>query len=78
MQQLLKAGGYDVGSGRFVLSSAMLGPRVLAAYRRAEQARAHQLNEFLTSRAIPYATIGAGSEIRPRLVELTEVFARAG
>lgn len=71
-------GGYDVGSGRFVLSSAMLGPRVLAAYRRAEQARAHQLNEFLTSRAIPYATIGAGSEIRPRLVELTEVFARAG
>jgi hypothetical protein len=56
----------------------MLGPRVLATYRRAEQARAHHLNEFLTSRAIPYATIGAGSEIRPRLVELTEVFARAG
>lgn len=70
--------GYDVGSGRFVLSSAVLGPRVVAAYRRAEQARAHQLSEFLTSRAIPYAAIGASSEIRPRLVEMTEVFARAG
>ncbi len=70
--------GYDVGSGGYVLDSAVLGPRVVAAYRRAEQARAHRLDEFLTSRAIPYATIGAGSEIRPRLVELTEVFARAG
>ncbi|MGV0777490.1 DUF58 domain-containing protein [Mycolicibacterium elephantis] len=70
--------GYDVGSGRFVLNSTALGPRVVAAYRRAEQARAHRLGEFMTARAIPYTTVGASSEIRPRLVELTEVFARAG
>lgn len=70
--------GYDVGSGRFVLNHAALGPRVVAAYRRAEQARAHQLDEYMTARAIPYARIGDSSEVRPRLIELTEVFARAG
>lgn len=70
--------GYDVGSGRHVLNSAALGPRVVAAYRRAEQARAHRLDEFLTTQAIPHTRIGASGEIRPRLVELTEVFARAG
>ncbi|MCV7220465.1 DUF58 domain-containing protein [Mycolicibacterium elephantis] len=70
--------GYDVGSGRLVLDSAALGPRVVAAYRRAEQARAHRLDEYMTARAIPYATIGASNQIRPRLVALTEVFARAG
>ncbi|BBY80401.1 DUF58 domain-containing protein [Mycolicibacterium pulveris] len=70
--------GYDVGSGSLVLRGAALGPRVVAAYRRAEQERAHRLDEYLTARAIPYATIGASTQIRPRLVELTEVFARAG
>jgi uncharacterized protein (DUF58 family) len=70
--------GYDVASGAFVLNSATLGPRVVAAYRRAEQARAHQLAEFMTSHAIPHTTISGSADIRARLVEVTQVFARAG
>ncbi|HEX2284536.1 MAG TPA: DUF58 domain-containing protein [Mycobacterium sp.] len=70
--------GYDVATGAFVLNSAALGPRVVAAYRRAEQARTHRLSEFMTLRAIPHTTIGDSGDIRPRLVELTKVFARAG
>ncbi|MGH3675368.1 MAG: DUF58 domain-containing protein [Mycobacterium sp.] len=70
--------GYDVASGGFVLSGATLGPRVVAAYRRAEAARTQQLAEIMTARAIPHTTIGGSGEIRARLVELTEVFARAG
>ncbi|RAV17925.1 DUF58 domain-containing protein [Mycolicibacterium sp. GF69] len=70
--------GFDVASGRFVLDTATLGPRVVAAYRRAEQLRAHRLDEFMTARAVPHTRIGANGEIRSRLVALTEVFARAG
>jgi uncharacterized protein (DUF58 family) len=70
--------GYDVATGSFVLNAASLGPRVIAAYRRAEQARTRRLAEFMTANAIPHTTIGGSGEIRPRLVELTEVFARAG
>lgn len=70
--------GFDVSSGRFILDTATLGPRVVAAYRKAEQARAHRLDEFMTARAVPHTRIGASSEIRARLVALTEVFARAG
>ncbi|MCT7658499.1 DUF58 domain-containing protein [Mycobacterium deserti] len=78
MPALGHANGYDVASGRFVLNSAVLGPRVVAAYRRAEQARVRDLREFMTTRAVPYAVVRGSSEIRARLVELTEVFARAG
>jgi uncharacterized protein (DUF58 family) len=70
--------GYDVATGSFVLNAASLGPRVIAAYRRAEQARTRRLAEFMTANAIPHTTIGGSGEIRLRLVELTEVFARAG
>jgi uncharacterized protein (DUF58 family) len=70
--------GYDVATGSFVLNTASLGPRVVAAYRRAEQTRSRRLAEFMTAHAIPHTTIGGSGEIRPRLVELTEVFARAG
>jgi uncharacterized protein (DUF58 family) len=70
--------GYDVSSGRLVLNGAALGPRVIAAYRRAEQTRRHRLAEFMTAHAIPYTTIARSDEIRPRLVALTEVLARAG
>ena len=78
MDALGAVDGYDVATGRFVLNSAMLGPRVAAAYRRAEQERAHRLAEFMTSGAIPSATIGSSSDIRARLIEVTKVFARAG
>jgi uncharacterized protein (DUF58 family) len=70
--------GYDVATGTFVLNTASLGPRVVAAYRRAEQARTRRLAEFMTAHAIPHTTIRGSGEIRPRLVALTEVFARAG
>ncbi|WP_025735004.1 DUF58 domain-containing protein [Mycobacterium genavense] len=70
--------GYDVATGRFVLNGADLGPPVVAAYRRAEQARGARLDAFLTRHAIPHATIAASNDIRRELVRLTEVAARAG
>jgi hypothetical protein len=36
------------------------------------------LEEFMTANAIPHTTVGASSQIRTRLVRMTEVFARAG
>ena len=70
--------GYDVATGGFVIGGATLTPRVIAAYRRAEQKRMHELAEFMTTRAIPHTTIGSSGQIRTRLVAMTEVFARAG
>ncbi|MCV7380806.1 hypothetical protein BST11_06745 [Mycobacterium alsense] len=70
--------GYDVATGRFVLNGADLGPRVVAAYRRAERVRRDRLDAFLTGHAIPYAMIGGSNDIRRELVRLAEVAARAG
>lgn len=70
--------GYDVATGRYVYDAATLGPRVLAAYRRAEQQRTQRLDEFMAVNAVPHVRVAASTEIRSRLVELTEVFARAG
>ncbi len=70
--------GFDVATGNFVIGGADLGPRVVAAYRRAEQNRRRKLDEFMTARSIPRATIGGSRQIRSRLIEMTEVFARAG
>jgi uncharacterized protein (DUF58 family) len=70
--------GYDVATGRFVLNGADLGPRVVAAYRRAEQARRARLSAYLTDHAIAHATIAGSKDIRRELVRLTEVVARAG
>jgi hypothetical protein len=67
-----------VATGNFVIGGANLGPRVVAAYRRAEQNRMRVLEEFMTANAIPHTTVGASSQIRTRLVRMTEVFARAG
>ena len=71
-------GGYDVATGRFVMSGAALGPRIVAAYRRAEQNRRRELSQFLTEHAIPHATVDGSGDIRQRLVEMTGVFTRAG
>lgn len=70
--------GFDVATGSFVLNGADLGPRVVAAYRRAEKIRRDRLNAFLTGHAIPYSTIAGSDDIRRELVRLTEVAARAG
>jgi uncharacterized protein (DUF58 family) len=70
--------GYDVATGQFVMSGATLGPRIVAAYRRAERERAQRLTEFMTANAIPHTIIAGSTDIRHRLVEMTEVFDRAG
>ena len=56
--------GYDVASGSFVIGGANLGPRVVAAYRRAEQNRRRELDEFMTAHSIPHTTIGGSGQIR--------------
>ncbi|MFG1935005.1 DUF58 domain-containing protein [Mycobacterium sp. NPDC048908] len=71
-------GGYDVATGQFVMSGAALGPRIVAAYRRAEQDRVRRLAKFMTGHAIAHTTIAGSTDIRHRIVEMTEVFARAG
>jgi uncharacterized protein (DUF58 family) len=69
--------GYDVGTGGFVLGGAHVGERVIAAYRRAEQARAQRLDALLTSYRIAYTKIRGSDEIRSKIVEMTEVFNHA-
>ena len=49
--------GFDVATGRFVLGGATLGPRVLAAYREAEERRSAELEGFLASANVRYARI---------------------
>ncbi|UXA18688.1 DUF58 domain-containing protein [Mycobacterium sp. SMC-4] len=71
-------GGFDVSTGRPVLGPAATDPRVVAAYRRAEQQRAARVTEMMTRHAIPHTTIGSGGDIRSRLAEMTRVYSRAG
>jgi uncharacterized protein (DUF58 family) len=70
--------GFDVATGRFVLGGAALGPRVVAAYRAAEQRRSARLDDFLTSHRVRFARITGSDEIRPTIVELTEAYRHAG
>jgi uncharacterized protein (DUF58 family) len=69
--------GFDVATGRFVLNGATLGPRVVAAYRAAEQARIAQLDSFLASHEVCFARISTSAEIRDRIVDMNEVFGNA-
>jgi uncharacterized protein (DUF58 family) len=73
--------GYDVATGEFVFGGAALEPRVVAAYRRAEQRRRQELDEFMTTSAIPHAIVGGSRQIRTRIVAMAQVFSsssRAG
>jgi uncharacterized protein (DUF58 family) len=70
--------GYDVTTGRFVLSGAAVGPKVVAAYRKAEAERRERLSEFMTLQGVPHALIAGSGEIRAALIAMTGVFARAG
>ena len=56
------------------ISEAELGPRIVAAYRRAELNRRRVLDEFMTTRAIPHTIVGGSRQIRTRLVEMAQVF----
>jgi uncharacterized protein (DUF58 family) len=69
--------GFDVATGRFVLNGATLGPRVVAAYRAAEQNRVAQLDAFLTSHGVPFARISSSAEIRTQLVDMSEAYSDA-
>jgi uncharacterized protein (DUF58 family) len=70
--------GRDVLSGRFVLSGAEVGPRVVATYRQAEDERRQRLSEFMVAHGVPHATIAGSAGIRAGLTAMTEVFARVG
>jgi len=70
--------GYDVADGRTLLDADMVGDRVIAAYRQAEEQRRGQLSEFFTTQRIPHARIASSSGIMPALVAMTGVYARAG
>jgi uncharacterized protein (DUF58 family) len=72
-----EADGFDINTGAFVLNGATLGPRVIAAYQRAEQARLASLDAFMTERSIRYTRIGASSQLRTQLVGMTESFRHA-
>lgn len=65
---------YDVATGRFVPDGATLGTQVLAAYRKAEQRRAAELDEFFLTRAIPFVRIASNDEIRSKITQLTEAY----
>jgi uncharacterized protein (DUF58 family) len=69
--------GYDVVGGRVVPSGAVLGPRVVEAYRHAENERRQQLTEFMTVHGVPHARITGSARIRAGLTTMTGVFARA-
>jgi uncharacterized protein (DUF58 family) len=69
--------GYDVATGRFVPEGATLGTQVLAAYRKAEQRRAAELDEFFLTRAVPFVRIANSGEIRSKITQLTEAYRNA-
>jgi uncharacterized protein (DUF58 family) len=69
--------GFDVASGRFVLSGATLGPRVLAAYQASEQRRVAELDEFLTAHRVRFVRIAGSHEIRTRILEVSEGYRHA-
>jgi uncharacterized protein (DUF58 family) len=70
--------GYDVSTGAFVMNVGALGPQIVAAYQRAEKVRLNQLANFMSAQAIPHTTISGSAHIRRSLVEMTEVYTRAG
>lgn len=70
--------GFDVATRRFVLNEAVLGPRVLAAYRAAEQRRTANLDAFLTANRVRFARVAASTDIRQELVKLSEAYRHAG
>jgi uncharacterized protein (DUF58 family) len=70
--------GYDVATGRAVLGAAAVDPRVIAAYRRAEERRARKLAEMLTEHGVAHMTVAGSGEIRGGITEMTRRWSRAG
>jgi uncharacterized protein (DUF58 family) len=68
---------FDVSTGRFVPDGTMLGPRVLQAYRAAEHQRLAATDEFFSTRAVPFVRIAGSSDIRQKIVDVTEAYRHA-
>lgn len=62
----------DVSSGRALMTAAVLGAGVLAAYQRAEAARFAQWQGFLAQLGSPCVRIAAPADIGPALTELAQ------
>ena len=71
-------GGYDVATGRPVLGTAAVDPRVVAAYTRAEHQRTQRLAEIMTTKGVPHTTISGSADIRSGIGTMTRVWSRAG
>jgi hypothetical protein len=61
-----------------VLGAAAVDPRVIAAYRRAEERRARKLAEMLTEHGVAHMTVAGSGEIRGSITEMTRRWSRAG
>ncbi len=70
--------GYDVATGDFVLSGSGWARAWSAAYRRAEQQRRQRLDDVPDRARHSARDHRRQRQIRPGLVEMAEVFARAG
>jgi uncharacterized protein (DUF58 family) len=62
----------DVATGRALLTPAVLGHRVLDAYRRAEAARWAQWQAFTAQLGSPFYRISASSDIGPALAQFAQ------
>jgi hypothetical protein len=71
-------GGYDIATGRPVLGAAAADPRVVAAYRRAEERRGRRLAEMMTEHGVPHMIVAGSGEIRGGITAMTRVWSRAG
>ncbi len=71
-------GGYDVATGKPVLGSAAIDPRVVAAYVRAEERRGARLKELMASHAVPHTVVSGSGQIRRAVTDMTRVWSRAG
>ena len=69
--------GYDVGTGRFIPDGTTLGQAVVDAYRRAEQQRVIELEQFFQRMGVPFVRIGGSDQVRNRITHLTEVYSNA-
>ncbi|GAA4396296.1 DUF58 domain-containing protein [Tsukamurella soli] len=69
--------GFDVGTGRLVLGGPFVGPRVVAAYRRAEAERRARLDAFLTECGVRGVRIAGAADLRRGMVSLLGDFAHA-
>jgi uncharacterized protein (DUF58 family) len=62
----------DVNTGGALLTPTLLGPRVMAAFRRAEAIRIEQWRHFTNQLQCPFVRIGSRRDIGPALTHLAQ------